>query len=462
MGIALPLAKPGRSDARPMSNLRRPAHAEVPGLAARRVAADILDSVLRRRRPLDEQLDGAEAHPGLAALSDRDRALTRKLVATALRRLGSLRKLLGTALDRGLPDDAPRVEPALLVGAAQILWLDVPDHAAVDLAVRLVQADRRAARYAGLVNAVLRHIAHEGKAALADLDPALDTPAWLMARWERAFGAETARAIAIMHGHEPPLDLTVKDNAENWAARLRGKVLPTGSVRTVAHGPVSLLPGFSEGAWWVQDAAAALPARLIGDVRGLEVADLCAAPGGKTAQLALAGARVTAVDRSATRLARLRDNLARLELEARVVTADVTEWQAGPFDAVLVDAPCSSTGTIRRHPDVPWLKREQDIAMLGALQTRLLDRAVALTRPGGIIVYCTCSLEPEEGEMQIAALLAREPAVRRRPIAAADVFDLAELVTPAGDLRTLPCHLPEPDPRLGGLDGFYAARLERL
>lgn len=446
-----------------MSSLRRQAPAEVPGLSSRRVAADILDGVLRRHRPLDEQLDGAEAHPGLAALSDRDRALVRKLVATALRRLGSLRVLLGGALDRGLPDDAPRVEPALLVGAAQILLLDVPDHAAVDLAVRLVQADRRAARYAGLVNAVLRRIAQQGPAAFADLDaPTLDTPGWLLARWTRTFGADTTRAIAIMHGHEPPLDLTVKQDAEGWAARLRGRVIATGTVRTVAHGQVTLLPGFTEGAWWVQDAAAALPARLLGDIRGRSVADLCAAPGGKTAQLAQAGARVTAIDRSASRLARLRDNLARLALEARTVTADLSEWQSEPFDAVLLDAPCASTGTIRRHPDIPWLKREADIGALAALQSRLLDRAVALTRPGGTLVYCTCSLEPEEGEMQIAALLDRNSGVRRRPITPDDVCGLPDLVTASGDLRALPCRLPDPDPRMAGLDGFYAARLERL
>ena len=195
----------------------------------------------------------------------------------------------------------------------------------------------------------------------------LDTPPWLFARWQQNFGEATARAIAIAHGHEPPLDLTVKSDAESWAQRLRGRVLPTGSVRTVAQGHVALLPGYHEGAWWVQDAAAALPARLFGDVAGKTVADLCAAPGGKTAQLAHAGARVTAVDRSANRLARVRDNLARLGLSAEMVAADVTEWQAGPFDAVLVDAPCSSTGTIRRHPDVAWLKSEIDLAQLAGL-----------------------------------------------------------------------------------------------
>src|ERR1043166_8781867 len=441
---------------------RRGAPAEVPGLAARRIAADILDNVLRRHRPLDGELDGADAHPGLAALADRDRALVRMLTATVLRRLGTLRHVLRQFLERGFPDDAPRVESVLLIGAAQILFLKVPDHAAVDLGVRLAQGDRRAARYPGLVNAVLRRLAREGPGLVAELDPVpLDTPAWLLARWRRTFGEETAQQIALAHGHEPPLDLTLKAGAESWAPRLRGRLLPTGSVRTVAQGQVSLLPGYTEGVWWVQDAAAALPARLLGDIAGKNVADLCAAPGGKTAQLALGGARVTAVDRSANRLARLRDNLARLGLAAETVAADATEWQAGPFDAVLLDAPCSSTGTIRRHPDVAWLKREADLTALADLQRRLLDRAVALVKPGGLLVYCTCSLEPEESEAQVEALLARAPWVRRRPLRAGEIDAIGEFISPAGDLRTLPCQWPDPDPRMAGLDGFYAARLER-
>jgi 16S rRNA (cytosine967-C5)-methyltransferase len=351
----------------------------------------------------------------------------------------------------------------LLIGAAQILFLDVPDHAAVDLSVRLVQADRRAAKYPGLINAVLRRITREGPELLKTLDAAsLDTPPWLLARWRQTYGDETARDIAIAHGHEPPLDLTVKSDAESWAARLRGRVLPTGSIRTATQGLISLLPGFTDGVWWVQDAAAALPARLFGEIAGKSVADLCAAPGGKTAQLAQAGALVTAVDRSASRLARVRENLARLGLTAETVVADATEWQAGPFDAVLIDAPCSSTGTIRRHPDVGWLKNELDLAQLTGLQRRLLDHAVSLTRPGGRIVYCTCSLEPEEGEQQIEALLAREPALRRITVNAGEIDGIADFVTPAGDLRTLPSHWPDPDARMSGLDGFFAARLERI
>jgi 16S rRNA (cytosine967-C5)-methyltransferase len=443
-----------------MARLRSSPQPEVPGLAARRIAVDIVDGVLRRHIALDEQLTGKGAHLGLAALAERDRALMRRLAATVLRRLGTLRHLLGTFLDRGFPSDAPRVEAILLVGAAQILWLDVPDHAAVDLSVRLAQADRRAARYAGLVNAVLRRVA-QNRAALTATDHVRDTPDWLFKRWTALYGADAARAIAIANGQEPALDLTVKADAKAWAEHLRGRVLPTGTVRTLAQGAITLLPGFAEGAWWVQDAAASLPARLFGDVHGATVADLCAAPGGKTAQLVHAGARVTAVDRSPARLARVAENLARLSLEAECIAADALEWQGGPFDAVLLDAPCSATGTIRRHPDVPWLKSEADLAVLTSLQRRLLDRAVALTRPGGRLVYCVCSLEPEEGEQQITDLLARDSRLARLPLVPAEVCDRPEFITPAGDLRTLPLHLPDPDSRWAGLDGFYAARLVR-
>jgi 16S rRNA (cytosine967-C5)-methyltransferase len=437
---------------------------EVPGLAARRIAADILDGVLHKHRTLDEQLDGAAAHPGLKTLPDRDRALMRRLVATILRRLGTLGHVLSRLLDRGIPTDAPRAQSALLIGAAQILWMDVPDHAAVDLSVRLVQSDRRAAKYAGLVNAVLRRCAREGQPLIDEVkSQTLDVPPWLLARWIAHYGETVARDIALAISHEPSLDITVKSDAAQWATRLHGETLPTGSVRTLLQGSVTMLPGFAEGQWWVQDAAAALPTRLFGNVAGKTIVDLCAAPGGKTAQLAKAGARVTAVDRSPGRMARLRDNLARLALEAEVVVADAAEWQAGNssggFDGILVDAPCTSTGTIRRHPDVAWLRQEADIAALVALQKRLLQKAVTLLRPGGTLVYCTCSLEPEEGEQAISALLATEPAVRRAPIEASEVAGLTEILTAEGDLRTLPCHLPHQDPRLGGLDGFYAARL---
>jgi 16S rRNA (cytosine967-C5)-methyltransferase len=438
---------------------------EVPGLAARRIAADVVDGVLHKHRTLDDQLDGAGAHPGLKHLADRDRALMRRLVATTLRRLGTLGHVLSRLLDRGVPTDAPRAQSALLIGAAQILWMDVPDHAAVDLSVRLVQADRRAAKYAGLVNAVLRRCAREGAALVEEVQgQPLDVAPWLLGRWTAHYGEATAKDIAAALGHEPSLDLTVKSEAAQWATRLHGEALPTGTVRTLLHGSVTVLPGFVEGQWWVQDAAAALPARLFGDVAGRSIVDLCAAPGGKTAQLAHAGARVTAVDRSPARMARLKDNMTRLHLEVETVVSDAADWQPSEgsgFDGILIDAPCTSTGTIRRHPDVGWLRQEADVATLSTLQKRLVRKAASLVKPGGMVVYCTCSLEPEEGEQIIEELLGSESELSRVPISPDEVSGLTEIITPAGDLRTLPCHLPHQDPRLGGLDGFYAARLVR-
>ncbi|MBV9971650.1 MAG: RsmB/NOP family class I SAM-dependent RNA methyltransferase [Xanthobacteraceae bacterium] len=435
---------------------------DTPGLATRRIAAELLEAVLVRGRPLDEQLEAPQARRGLDPLAERDRALVRHIVATVLRRLGTLRRLIGDRLARGLPPEAPRVETALLIGAAQILFLEVPDHAAVDLSVRLVQADRRDARYAGLVNGLLRRIARE-RYAVAALEPLdLDTPEWLLARWSRTYGAETAHAVALANRSEPPLDLTVKADSERWAATLGGIVMPTGTVRLAAPGPVAALPGYGEGAWWVQDAAAALPTRLFGDLYGRTVADLCAAPGGKTAQLAVAGGAVTAIDRAESRMARLSENLGRLGLAAHQVVAAAEDWQGGPFDAVLIDAPCTSTGTIRRHPDIPWRRAPADVTALTALQRRLLDNAIRLARPGGTIVFCTCSLEPEEGEEIIRAALAQDERIARHPLALGELPVLDGFVTADGDLRTLPCQWPHPDPRLAGLDGFYAARLRRL
>src|SRR6202012_1087944 len=331
-----------------------------------------------------------------------------------------------------------------------ILWMDVPDHAAVDLSVRLVQADRRAAKNCGLVNAVLRRCAREGAPLIEEVkDERLDVAPWLMERWTAHYGETVARDIATAIGHEPSLDITVKSDTEQWATRLHGEMLPTGSVRTLLQGSVTMLPGFTDGQWWVQDAAASLPARLFGDGPGKSMADLCAAPGGKTAQLAQAGARVTAVDRSVNRMARLRDNLTRLALEAETVVTDAAEWPGGAnggFDGILIDAPCTSTGTIRRHPDIGWVRQEADIGPLVALQKRLLQRAVTLLKAGGTLVYCTCSLGPGAGEQAISPSLAAEPSMRRAPIGTGEVAGLSEIVTVEGDLRTLPCHLPREEP----------------
>ncbi|MEW6124730.1 MAG: transcription antitermination factor NusB [Pseudomonadota bacterium] len=423
---------------------------------ARLLAADALDRVLRAGVPLDEALQDV---PGL---EPRDRALAFNILAIALRRLGSLRAVLGQFLDRGLPKSAPKLEALLLMGGAQILFMDVPDHAAVGLSVDIARRDRTTGGFAGLVNAVLRRLAREGAARLANLDPFLtDTPDWLRARWIAAYGPDRARAIAAANAYEPALDVTVKSDTDGWAQRLSGEVLPTGTVRVLEAGPIRALPGFSDGEWWVQDAAAALPAGLLGDVRGLKVADLCAAPGGKTAQLATAGAQVVAVDRSGPRLDRLKENLARLKLSAEVVAADATLYEGGPFDAVLLDAPCSATGTLRRHPDIAWGKGLADIASLVPLQAKLLERAANLVKPGGLLVYSTCSLEPEEGEQQIEALLARRADLERVPLGPNDDPALAAFTTPQGDLRTLPCDWVRGEPERSGLDGFFAARLRK-
>jgi 16S rRNA (cytosine967-C5)-methyltransferase len=421
---------------------------------ARAVAHELIGAVLRSHRPLDELL---AAHPGLAALSPRDRGFARKLVGTVLRRLGQIDRLIADCLERPLPRRGAPAMDALRLGAAQLLFLGTPAHAAVDSTVQLLS--HGVAGYRGLVNAVLRRLDREGGERLAALPPVpINTPAWLYEGWVGAYGPATAAAIATAHLEEPPLDLSVKSAPGDWAARLGATLLPTGSLRLEAEGPIEALAGFAEGGWWVQDAAAALPARLFGEVAGRRVIDLCAAPGGKTAMLAAAGAAVVAVDRSPTRLARLRQNLARLGLAAEILEADATQWEpAEPADAVLLDAPCSSTGTIRRHPDLPWIKRPQEMKTLVRLQDRLLAAAARMVRPGGLLVYCTCSLEPAECAERIAAFLADGAPFEAAPIEPGEIGGLAELVTTSGELRSLPCHLAD----AGGMDGFYAARLRR-
>ena len=442
----------GRPGPRPP---QRPADGQ--GLAARVVATALLAAVIDRRQPLDLAL---EVDAGFAGLSPRDRAFVRAILGTALRRKGTIASILDKLVARR-PPRAGQFFRILEIAAAQILFLEVADHAAVSLAVDQIAADHNAQHFKGLANAVLRRMVRERDALLAGAPPRLDTPDWLWARWSATYGEATAAKIAAALVVEPGLDLSVKSDPAAWAERLGGIVLPTGSVRLVPSGPIEDMAGFAEGAWWVQDAAAALPARLLGDVAGKRVADLCAAPGGKTAELASAGAIVTAVDISASRLARVRANLARLGLAAETIAADIFDWRPdAPFDAVLLDAPCTATGTIRRHPDVAWLKREADVATLAALQARMIERAVSLLKPGGTLVYCTCSLEPEEGEDHVRGVIARLP-LTLLPVAAGEIGGLAELIAPGGWLRTLPCHLPHATPRLSGLDGFFVVRLRK-
>lgn len=422
---------------------------------ARAIVLDLLRTVLRQRRPLDDAL---AAHPGLATLEPRDRAFARLLVATALRRLGQIDSAIDARLDRPLAWKYAVVRDILRLGVAQIGFLGLAPHAAVNTTVDLAKS-KGFGPLRGLVNAVLRRIAEAGP--LPEDDPEhRNVPPWLWRSWVDAYGPDAAAMIATAHLTEAPLDITLKnpDEAALWAEALQAEILPTGDLRRDTGGDITALPGFREGAWWVQDAAATLPARLLGEVDGMRVADLCAAPGGKSSQLAAMGARVTAVDISARRSTRLAENLARLNLTAETVVADATSWRpAEPFDAVLLDAPCSATGTLRRHPDIAWNKAQQDVDRMAALQRRLLTAAAEMVRPGGTVVYATCSLQPEECVESVEAVLAAGAPLERIPVEAAEIPGLAQALTPPGDLKTLPCHWPE----RGGLDGFYIARLRR-
>lgn len=445
------------------SNPRHKSPPLAPGLAAREIAVQVLAAVIGDRRAFDDAWSRAESAPRFAGLEPRDRAFARLIAATVLRRLGRLQAVLSAFIAKPLPANEIRLQAILLSGLAQLLLIETPPHAALSMSVDLCRLDHRTRRFDKLVNAVLRRATREGAACMAGVgDDAIDIPAWLFARWQAAYGAETAARIATASLAEAPLDLTVKADAPAWAERLGGIVLPTGTVRLASGGRVEALAGYADGAWWVQDAAAALPARLLGDVTGLRIADLCAAPGGKTAELAALGALVTALDRSPERLERLQANLKRLGLAATLVTADAATWRpAETFDAVLVDAPCTATGTIRRHPDILRLRREADIAALAETQRLILDNAASLVNPGGLLVYCTCSLEPAEGELQIAAFLERHPGFARVAIRPGECHIESAWITPAGDLRTLPYHLERSEPAMSGMDGFYAARLRR-
>jgi len=431
-----------------------------PALGSRRVALDILASVLDRTRPLDEAIEAAfKRFP----VEPRDRAFARLLAVTCVRRLGQIDDAIGRLTTTRSQLRPPALMHVLRLGAAQLLFLETPPHAAVATSVDLADA-AGLGRGKALVNAVLRRLAREGAAILAEQDSArLNLPGWLWERWSWTYGEDVARAIAAQQLVEPPLDLTLKpgQSADFWAEALGAIVLPNGTLRRPVGGRIEELPGFAEGAWWVQDAAASLPVMLLGDLTGKTAFDLCAAPGGKTAQLAAAGATVTAIDRSAQRLDTVRRNLERLSLSATLSPADALVWTppGGQLaDAVLLDAPCSATGTIRRHPDIKLAKSLESLAQLTRLQTELLDRAAKFVRPGGTLLYCTCSLEPEEGERQVAGLLASRPDLARRPIEPAEIGGLDSLINRDGDLRTLPFHLSE----LGGMDGFFASRLTRI
>lgn len=451
----------GRSP-RPGKATPRPDGPAKPGLAARVAATRLLGAVIESRSSLDGLLDIESGNPHFLALPDHDRLLVRAILLAALRHLTIIDAVIDRLTDKPLPGGARALRHLLAVAVAQILYLDVPDHAVVDLAVTQANDDPRNRRFASLVNAVLRRLIRERGTLVAEVEARTEPfPAWFAARLRDIHGPERAKVVMAALQAPPPLDLTVKSDPHGWAERLGGIVLPTGTVRLPGNsGAVTALEGFGDGEWWVQDAAAAIPARLFGGLAGKRVADLCAAPGGKTAQLILAGGTVTAFDQSANRLKRLQGNLARLGLsaETRLSRAqDVADAEG--FDAVLLDAPCSSTGTVRRHPDIVWTKSRDDVMKLAAVQRQLLDAAAKLVRPGGSLVFSNCSADPEEGEDLVSAFLAANPAYRIAPVSPADWPGLEEAITERGEVRTDAAMLRQENPLLSGLDGFYAVVL---
>lgn len=429
-------------------------------MAARRAALQLLEAVAVQKQALDAALENSDK---FRALPQRDRAFVRMLVATTLRRLGQIDDLIERNLERPGSLKNHTMINILRLGVTQIVFMEVPDHASVDTSVRLVEMAGMDGQKA-FANAVLRNITRTYKALVSRQDEArINTPEWLLKTWIADYDLRLAAEIATANLAEAPLDITVKDPGSKnyWGNALKASELSTGTLRRAGGGAVHELEGFDQGAWWVQDAAAALPAKLFGPLEGAHVVDLCAAPGGKTAQMASLGANVTALDRSAQRLKRLEENLERLDLRERVevLAVDASQWtpQEAP-QRLLLDAPCTATGTIRRHPDILHLKTAQDMESLIAVQARLLDHAAEILGVGGLLVYCTCSLQRAEGEAQVERLLAARPDLQRVPVAAAEIGDYAELIDANGDLRILPFHLAPH----GGMDGFYAARLTKV
>lgn len=427
-------------------------------LAARWVSLMLLEDVLARKQSLDHALEASEDFRNLPA---RDRNFCRMLVSTSLRRLGQIDDLIEKSEDKPGHKNIT-LQNILRLGVCQIVFMDVPDHAAVDTSVRLADAAEMD-KQKGFVNAILRNIARTGKELLSRQDEArINTPEWLLKIWIEDYGLRAAADIAKANLSEAPLDITVKDldSINFWASELKASQIGTYTLRRVAGGPVQEMPGFGDGAWWVQDAAAAIPANLFGDVKGKTIIDLCAAPGGKTVQLASRGAHVVALDRSAQRLKRLEENLRRLRLEDRVeiIASDATVWKPKePPQYILLDAPCTATGTIRRHPDVPHLKTRRDFESLVEAQARILENAFNILAPGGVLVFCTCSLQKAEGEMQVRFLLNNHENAMKLAISPKEIGGMEEPLTEEGDLRILPFH----NAASGGMDGFFVSRITK-
>jgi 16S rRNA (cytosine967-C5)-methyltransferase len=443
-------ARGPRREPKPQAE-RVPDEAADIGVEARIAAGVLLNAALIRRGGLDEAL----ALPAVTALPGPDRAFARAVAMAALRRLGEIDQILDRKLQKRPPET---IRTLLRIALAQTLVLGTPAFAAVSTAVKLAERDPKTRPYKALVNAVLRGIEREG--------PGLTTaesnlPDWIAARWKQTYGDAALAGLALAAREEPATDLSLKPDADPaaLAADVEGEVLPGGTVRTFKRGDVASWPGFEDGSWWVQDAAAAVPVRLLAPKSGETALDMCAAPGGKTLQIAASGASVVALDRSDARLKRLRQNLARTGLEAEIAVMPAEDWlDSRTFDAVLLDAPCTATGTFRRNPEVLRATKPAEVAKLADVQHRLLDAAALRVAPGGRLVYCVCSLEREEGETQIIAFLRRNPGFRTAPAVPAEIGAPDEALTPEGWLRILPSMWAEK----GGVDGFFAARLERV
>ena len=424
-----------------------------PGLSIRLKAAERLAAVLK----------GAMFAPfSVAEIAEgRDRALANRLVTTALRRHGHLDLIIARYLDRGIPKKSGSFEAILRLGLAHLVFLpELGDHSAIFLAVEACKRDTASQHLAKLMNAVLRRAQGEAH-QLRFLPHQALFPDSIGPRWRDIYGEDAIEDFADALIAGAPLDLTLRDDDPQLVAELGGTPVIADTIRiTERDRSVEALPGYAEGRWWVQDAAAALPARLLGLSAGAEVLDLCAAPGGKTAQLLKAGYRVTALDNDSGRMARLEGNLARLGLVAETVLADATSWQpAKTFDGILLDAPCSATGTFRRHPEVIWHRDAADIAGRVRIQQALIERSAAWLQSGGVLIYCVCSLEPAEGEAQ-AEWIAARPDFVPDPIRPEELPGLAAALSPAGHVRTRP-GMSVPGDKDGTLDGFFVARFRR-
>lgn len=448
---------------------KRISEVSIPGLVVRQVCVRLLGAVLDKKMSLSGLTDNENGHPHYRKLDHRDRLLCRAILGAALRHHSQITAAVSRFLVRPLPQRALALQHLLHISAAQILYLDIPDYAAINLAVCVARVDPRMRRFTGLVNAVLRNLAREGPFIRAQELTTKHVPSWFWQLLVSAYGDDKAHRIVEIQNTIPPLDLTVKSDSIGWAKRLGGVVLPNGSVRLEDrdHSIVDL-PGYAEGEWWIQDVAASLPARLLGNIRGKKVADLCASPGGKTAQLVLQGADVTAVDISANRLKRLSLNMDRLHFSVRCWVGDVRDFHPEQlFDAILLDAPCSATGTIRRHPDILWTRSMRDIFKLAALQHDLFLAAISLVKKGGIILFSNCSLAREEGETLVEQIVSERNDVVLDPILKEELGGMAHLRSSDGILRTTPADycgecFGREDKLLLGMDGFFAARFRKV